>query len=308
MVNLQYRNISRCDDMNGLSVLGLGMGGMQDVKSDELEHIVRRAIANGINVFDLCAGGKNVFKPFGRAIRGDREKLTLITHFGAGFDELDQYEWIRDLDEIRRLFRWQLNQMHTDYADIGMLHCVDDEEDFESLRDDGILDYMKELKAQGKLRHLGFSTHTPVMADRLLDLGIFDVMMLSINPVEDRDTICARASLVRQCKAMGVGIIAMRIFQGGRLLDEATSPFGRALTEPQCLQYALDRSAVVSAVVGVKSLGQLDKLLACKDATAEERDYSSVCRLERIDDADIVETKHPDNVVDIFSHKNNIAK
>jgi len=308
VVNLQYRNIPRCNGAGNISVLGIGMGGMYGLPDETIEHIVRRAVVNGINIFDLCAGGINVFRPFGRAIRGERDKLKLIMHFGAGFDEFGQYEWIRDFDEIRRLFRWQLKELRTDYADIGVLHCVDDDGDFESLRDDGILDYMKELKVKGVLRGLGFSTHTPKVADRLLELGIFDVMMLRINPVEDWDTLDERARLMRRCRDMGVGAIAMRVFQGGRLLDESTSPFGMALTEPQCLQYALDRTAVISALAGVQSLEQLDALLGYERAAAEERDYSFVCRFKRVEESLAEKPKRPNNVVDIFSNKKNIAK
>jgi len=107
---------------------------------------------------------------------------------------------------------------------------------------------------------------------------------------------------------MGVGAIAMRVFQGGRLLDESTSPFGMALTEPQCLQYALDRTAVISALAGVQSLEQLDALLGYERAAAEERDYSFVCRFKRVEESLAEKPKRPNNVVDIFSNKKNIAK
>lgn len=41
----------------------------------------------------------------------------------------------------------------------------------------------------------------------------------------------------------GVGISVMKAFSGGQLLDDKTSPFGKALTEYQCIQYALDKPA-----------------------------------------------------------------
>lgn len=37
----------------------------------------------------------------------------------------------------------------TDYADFGFLHCVDTEDDLAEIRKNGILDYVRELKAQG---------------------------------------------------------------------------------------------------------------------------------------------------------------
>ena len=305
---MEYRKLENCDDLNRLSVIGIGAGGMQETADEEIEHIVRRSIVNGINVFDLCAGGKNIFRPVGRAIRGVRKKITLMMHFGAAFDEFGEYEWTRDPEQISRTFRWQLRELQTDYADIGILHCVDDEEDFVSIRDDGLLDYMKELKEKRKLRHLGFSTHTTEVADKLLDLGIFDVMMLAINPADDGNNMAERAKLMCRCKAMGVGVVAMRVFRGGRLLGSETSPFERALTQSQCLQYAIDCKAVVSAVAGVKSLAELDKLLEYEMATEEERDYSFVKQLDIVKDDCAYKQMRASNVVDIFSHRTNIAK
>ena len=52
-----------------LGVLGLGMGGIQKCPDDEIEQVVRTAIQNGINFFDLCAGAKNVYKPFRQSNR-----------------------------------------------------------------------------------------------------------------------------------------------------------------------------------------------------------------------------------------------
>ena len=44
---------------------------------------------------------------------------------------------------------------------------------------------MMELKEKGVIRHLGLSTHTPSIGNRVLDMGIIDMMMFSINPAYD---------------------------------------------------------------------------------------------------------------------------
>ena len=53
-----------------IGTLGLGMGGIQNSSPEEIQAVIETAIAHGINFFDLCAGGKNVYEPFGRAIKG----------------------------------------------------------------------------------------------------------------------------------------------------------------------------------------------------------------------------------------------
>lgn len=61
--NIQYRKLPK-GDMK-INVLGLGMGGIQHTSQEEIEAIIKKAIDNGINFFDLCAGG-TVYKPFGK--------------------------------------------------------------------------------------------------------------------------------------------------------------------------------------------------------------------------------------------------
>ena len=78
---MEYRKLPKGNEKIG--VLGLGMGGIQKSSDEEIEAVIRSAIQNGINFFDLCAGAANVYAPFGRAIAGMREKIYFQLHFGA---------------------------------------------------------------------------------------------------------------------------------------------------------------------------------------------------------------------------------
>ena len=64
------------------------------------------------------------------------------------------------------------------------------------------------------------------------------------------------------------------------MLDAGTSPFGRAMTVHQCLQYALDRPAVLSCMVGVRSQAELTDALAFYSASAAQRDYAFTAQLQ----------------------------
>lgn len=279
---MEYRKLPRGNEMIG--TLGLGMGGIQNTPSDEIQAVIEKAIENGINFFDLCAGGKSVYKPFGKAIRGKREKIYLQMHFGAVYKENGEYGWSRDLATIQQTFAWELETLGTDYADFGFLHCVDEDSDFDDIVNNGIFDYAKELKEKGVVRHIGFSSHTPSVANKLLDTGLMDLMMLSVNPAYDLEcgdeygigTTAERAALFRRCQKEGVGISVMKPFHGGQLLSDKTSPFKQAMTRNQCIQYCLDRPAVLTVVPGVRSLQDLDELLEYPASKAAERDYSLI--------------------------------
>ena len=52
----------------------------------------------------------------------------------------------------------------------------------------GILEYAQDLKRQGTIHHIGFSTHNPHIARKLIDTGEVDLFMFSINPAYDLDS------------------------------------------------------------------------------------------------------------------------
>lgn len=281
---MEYRRLPHGSDREAFSVLGLGMGGIQKSPEEEIEAVVRLALQNGINFFDLCAGGANVYAPFGKAIAGQRERVFFQLHFGAVYNDAGEYGWSRDLEEIQRTFEWEMKILGTSYADFGFLHCVDEEKDLEELLASGVLDYIKELKQKGIVRHIGFSSHTPAVAQKALDTGLMDMMMFSLNPAYDLEqgdelgigTVNERAALLRRCQVMGVGVSVMKPFHGGKLLDGATSPFGTAMTHDQCLQYAMDRPGVLTVLPGVRGMQDLKKLLSFLQADGEQRDYSMI--------------------------------
>ena len=281
---MEYRKLPHGTEEIG--VLGLGMGSIEGASDAEIEAVVRKAIDNGINFFDLCGGAKNVYAPFGRAIKGQREKVYFQLHFGAVYNEKGGYAWSRNITEIKDTFEWELETLGTDYVDFGFLHCIDEDEDFDKMVEIGVLDYIKELKEQGIVRHIGFSSHTPSVANRILDTGLIDLMMFSINPAYDfeavqndslgKGTSDERFALFRRCLSEGVGISVMKPFHGGKLLDANTSPFGEALNHYQCIQYAIDRPGVLAVVPGVQSVAQLDVLLGFLNAAPAEKDYSAI--------------------------------
>lgn len=279
---MEYRKLPKGGEM--ISTLGLGMGGIHQTPPDEIEAVIKEAVANGINFFDLCGGGAAVYEPFGKAIAEVRDKVYFQLHFGAVYDKEGNYGWSRSLKRIKETFEWELEKLGTDYVDFGFFHCVDEAKDINDLRESGIIDFVKGLKADGVVRHIGFSSHTPSVANAMLDGGDIDMMMFSINPAYDLEcgdeygigTTNERAELFRRCEAEGVGISVMKPFHGGQLLSESTSPFRAALTKNQCLQYALDRPAVLTAVPGVRSLADLHELLSFPASTRGENDYSVI--------------------------------
>lgn len=184
---------------------------------------------------------------------------------------------------MKKSVAWQLEKLQTDYIDIGFIHCLDEDSDLETYRKNGILDYVLELKEKGVIRHIGLSSHTPSLVHKVLDMGILDVVMFSINPIYDYGKgdygigeNAERCELYCRCQKEGVGITVMKPFCGGQLLDAAQSPFGVALTKYQCIQYALDKPGVISVLPGYGNEKEMEEVLAFFDASEEEKDYSCI--------------------------------
>lgn len=275
---MEYRKLPHGEEQ--LSILGLGTSSIGMAGEKEIEATMELALEQGVNFFDMASADAAPFPAYGRALTGQREKVYFQIHFGANYQS-GTYGWTTDLDTIKRSIDWQLTALKTDYIDFGFLHCIDETSDWRKVQDSGVLAYIQQLRREGVVRHIGLSSHTPELAHQVLNLGVIDLLMFSINPGYDYHHgdyaiggVEERTALYRRCEAEGVGISVMKAFSGGQLLDAKTSPFGMALTEFQCIQYALDKPGVLTVLPGVRNREDLRRVLGFLNASPEERDYS----------------------------------
>ena len=275
---MEYRKLPRGEEQ--ISILGLGASSIGMAGEKEIQATAELALENGVNFFDMASSDAAPFAVYGRAMAGARDKMYFQIHFGADYRS-GKYGWTTDLDAIKQSVDWQLKALQTDYIDFGFLHCLDEEADLRRAVDGGVLDYIRQLQRQGVVRHMGLSSHTPGVVNRVLDLGVIDLLMFSINPGYDYHHgdyaiggAGERMDLYRRCEKEGVGISVMKAFSGGQLLSAQTSSFGRALTEYQCIQYALDKPGVLTVLPGVRNRDDLRRILGFLTASPEERDYA----------------------------------
>ena len=275
---MEYRKLPHGTEQ--ISVIGLGTSSIGMAGEKEIEAVMTMAMENGINYFDMASADAAPFPAFGKAISGQREKVYFQIHFGADYQS-GKYGWTTELEDMKRSVAWQLDALKTDYIDFGFLHCIDEEADLEKVIANGVLDHIRRLKEEGIVRHIGLSSHTPEIAQKMLDTGLLDMLMFSINPAYDYrhgdyaiGSVDERLNLYRRCEAEGVAISVMKAFSGGQLLNAKTSPFHRALTEYQCMQYALDKPGVVTVLPGVRNREDLTRILGFLTASPEEKDYS----------------------------------
>ena len=246
---------------------------------DEAEASVLSALKNGYRLLDTANAYVNE-KAVGRGMKKSgipREEIFLETKLWPTFYEQP--------DAVENT----LERLGTDYIDFGFIHCLDEASDLKAYQQAGVLDYVLELKQKGIIRHIGLSSHSPELVNKVLDLGILDMLMFSINPAYDYKhgqyaigETDERMALYQRCEKEGVAISVMKCFSGGQLLDAAKSPFGKALTPVQCMQYALDKPAVVTVLAGVKNREELKGILAYDGASDQAKDYSILASFKQV--------------------------
>ena len=290
---MKYRNLGN----TGLKVseIGLGAEWLERHNAEEVKAVIDCCEEQGINILDCWMSEPNVRSNIGAALEGRRDKWIIQGHLGSTWQD-GQYVRTRELSLVKTAFMDLLERLRTDYIDLGMIHFVDEPEEFHRIMDGEFIGYVRELKESGVIRHIGMSTHNPAVAKLAALSGEIEMILFSVNPAFDMlpatndlnkyfeetydeslgGIAPERAELYRLCEQREVGITVMKGYAGGRLFSEQASPFGVALTPVQCLHYALTRPAVASVMAGYDTPEHVMEAVAYETASEEEKDYASV--------------------------------
>lgn len=276
------------------SVIGLGAEHLDGKPYEVVADTIHAAIDEGVNIIDVFMPGEEIRKNIGKALAGKRDKVLLQGHIGS-VDIRQQYDISRDVKTVKRYFEDLLRFLNTDYIDFGMLFFIDSEKDFSDIFETEFIDYALALKREGKIRHIGASSHNPAIARRVIETGLVEMMLFSINPAFDmmpiEDNVLtsldgelqkhplvgiepARAEFYRLCEQRGVGLTSMKTFGAGKLLSKEHTPFREPLTPAQCIHYALSRPAVASVMLGCNSPAQIKEAVGYLSMTEAEKDYT----------------------------------
>ena len=202
-----------------LSLLGFGAMRLPTLPDGQIDkaqtfQMVDTAIACGINYFDTAQpyhGGMSEVV-LGEALsRHKREDFYLATKF-PGHQIFSEYN-------PKEVFEEQLKKCRVDYFDFYLLHNVY-EHSMGVYTDPkwGIIDYFVEQKKQGKIRHLGFSTHGSVETIRaFLDIAgeHMDFCQIQLNYLDW--TLQDAKAKYELLKAYNLPIFVMEPVRGGKL-------------------------------------------------------------------------------------------
>jgi hypothetical protein len=233
-------------------VLGTGR-----ITGENGERIAREAISRGVNYFDTSPdySGAGSEQAMGKAIRGVRDRLFIATKFCTPVGHLPPGT---PVPKYMEAVEASLGRLGTDYVDLVHIHSCDE---LDRLMDPNVHEAFDRLKQQGKVRFLGFSTHTPNLvkvANRAIDSGRFDVMMLAYH----HGIWPALPDVItRARREQDMGVVAMKTLKGAKhrgLTDfqEYADSYSQA-----ALKWVLSNPEVSCAVISFFTPQHVDEYL-----------------------------------------------
>ena len=223
---------------------GFGALPVQRVDIETASVILRKAYDNGINYFDTARAYSDSEEKIGKSLADVRENIIIstktMTKTVEGF-------WA-DLET-------SLEKMKTDYIDIYQFHnppfCPKPGDG------SGLYEAMVEAKAQGKIRHIGITSHSLAIAQEAVECGLYETLQFPFSYLASEK----EEALVHLCKEKDVGFICMKALAGGLITRSDVA-------------YAYLAQFPVAPIWGIQKEWELDEFLSYNEnppALTEER-------------------------------------
>ena len=229
------------------------------INYSEAHKIIDKAYAQGINYFDTAYVYNNgdSEKCVGEAMKKfPRDSFYLATKF-----------YIDANPDYKAVFAEQLERLQTDHIDFYLLHCLMDS-NVDKYLESGAIDYFLDLKKQGKISYLGFSTHASLETlTRFADHHAWDFAQIQLNYFDWNYGTAAKEYEI--LKERNIPIVIMEPVRGGRLAS--LTPESEAILKEAHPDWSISSWAMrfikglpgIQVILsGMSTLDQLDDNLA----------------------------------------------
>lgn len=229
---MEYVNLGRSKIM--VSRTSFGALPIQRVQNmNDAEQIIRAAYDGGINFFDTARAYSDSEEKLGNALSDIRQNVVIATKSAS-----------KTAEGVLEDLNTSLKTLKTDYIDIYQLH--NPSEIPKPGDPDGIYEVLQKAKRNGKVRCIGITNHSRILALDTALSGLYDTVQYPFSLLSTQEEI----DLVKFCDQMNIGFIAMKALCGG-LLNKIPLAFG-----------FLRQFENAVPIWGIQNLEELKELLA----------------------------------------------
>ena len=210
---MQYRK-----DKKGSELSMLGYGCMRFTKKgnsidiDKAEREIMAAYRAGVNYYDTAYIYPGSEAALGEILERNhiRDKVNIAT-------KLPQY-LIRNSKGLNKYFDEELSRLKTDHVDYYLMHHLTDVEMWEKLKKVGIEEWIKEKKASGQIRNIGFSYHgNSDNFIKILNDYDWDFCQIQYNYLDE--VTQAGVKGLKAAAEKGIPVVIMEPLRGGKLVN-----------------------------------------------------------------------------------------
>lgn len=250
---MEYRKLGRTKIK--ISVLGIGGGAFygNEKGPDLVKKIIKFGFDNGINFVETAEDyGEQKLAP---ALQEIKDSIVISSK-----------SFSSNKSEMKKSIDNSLNKMGVEKVDIYMMHTVDTKSGLDFRLKNGVLDALKEAKSDGKIDWIGISGHRVPTLIEAIKTNEFDVVEVP-HCIECVET----EKLFEYTKEYDIGVITIRAFGGGILVDRNNPRLMEFMNPKNALSYVLSNKNISSVLVGMSSIEHfMENLEALKHLNISE--------------------------------------
>jgi len=167
--HLEKRSLGRTGEK--LSLIGFGGVVVWGATPQQADEWVGRAVDTGVNYFDVAPSYGNAETMLGPALKPYLKKVFLACKTLG-----------RTREESRKELENSLKTLQTDHFDLYQFHAVNTKKDVDTLfLKGGAMETFLEARKEGKIRFIGFSSHTVEASLAIMERFDFDTILFPVN-------------------------------------------------------------------------------------------------------------------------------
>lgn len=245
----------------GFGLMRLPMNG-EEIDMAQTKEMVDRYMADGFTYFDTAYvyinGKSEVALKEAVVDRYPRDAFQAAT-------KLPMHA-IQNKEDMEKIFQESCTRAGLDFYDFYLLHGLG-KDSYQKTKDVGAWDYLRTLKAQGRIRHMGLSFHdsAEVLEKILSEQPDTEFVQLQINYVDWEDDGVQARKCYEVARAHDVPIIVMEPVKGGSLAlmrPEVREIFKKenpdASVASWAMRYAASMEGIITVLSGMSNMAQME--------------------------------------------------